>query len=192
MGFVHLMHFLAKRFPKQSAQYGCSSRDVNFSPASPRWQLVQVKQSLWWGVPLYVMPPLLITYKEQYIKLIHLLIHTKPLHNRHIVSVHFNHFYCMGICNKLSRRARICFYLPLSSFTLIFNYIDLLFNIQLKWYIISMHNAHILRYNSHDMSQVMINHLVDSHVPEACISHDLTVMDVSFRGIAVCQCWSYL
>ncbi len=51
-----------------------------------------------------------------------------------------------------------------------------------------MHNAHILRYNSHDMSQVMINHLVDSHVPEACISHDLTVMDVSFRGIAVCQC----
>ncbi len=24
----------------------------------------------------------------------------KPLHNRDIVSVHFNHFYCMGICGQ--------------------------------------------------------------------------------------------
>ncbi len=30
-------------------------------------------------------------------------IPAKPLHNRDIVSVHFNHFYCMGICDKLSR-----------------------------------------------------------------------------------------
>jgi hypothetical protein len=34
MGLVQRMHFLAKRSPKHSAQYGFSSRDVNFSPAS--------------------------------------------------------------------------------------------------------------------------------------------------------------
>ncbi len=27
-------------------------------------------------------------------------IPAKPLHNHDIVSVHFNHFYCMEICNK--------------------------------------------------------------------------------------------
>ncbi len=30
-------------------------------------------------------------------------IPVKPLHNHDIVSVHSNNFYCMGICNKLSR-----------------------------------------------------------------------------------------
>ncbi len=30
-------------------------------------------------------------------------IPAKPLHNQDIVSVHFNHFPCMRICNKLSR-----------------------------------------------------------------------------------------
>ncbi len=30
-------------------------------------------------------------------------IPSKPLHNSDTVSVHFNHFYCMGICDKLSR-----------------------------------------------------------------------------------------
>ncbi len=28
-------------------------------------------------------------------------IPAKPLHNRGIVSVYFNHFHCMGICDKL-------------------------------------------------------------------------------------------
>ncbi len=31
------------------------------------------------------------------------IILVKPLHNHDIVSVHFNHFYCMDICDKLSR-----------------------------------------------------------------------------------------
>ncbi len=30
------------------------------------------------------------------------IILAKPLHNRDIVSVHFNNFYCKGICDKLS------------------------------------------------------------------------------------------
>ncbi len=30
-------------------------------------------------------------------------IPAKPLHNHDIVSVHFNHFYCMDICDKLRR-----------------------------------------------------------------------------------------
>ncbi len=31
----------------------------------------------------------------------------KPLHNSDAVSVHFNHFYCMGMCEKLSRHLYI-------------------------------------------------------------------------------------
>ncbi len=31
------------------------------------------------------------------------IIPAKPLHNSDTGSVHFNHFYCMGICDKLSR-----------------------------------------------------------------------------------------
>ncbi len=31
-------------------------------------------------------------------------IPTKPLHNSDTVSVYFNNFYCMGICDKLSRQ----------------------------------------------------------------------------------------
>ncbi len=30
------------------------------------------------------------------------IIPAKPLHNRDIASIHFNHFYCMGICHKLN------------------------------------------------------------------------------------------
>ncbi len=31
------------------------------------------------------------------------IIPSKPLHNHDLVSVHFNHFPCTGICNKQSR-----------------------------------------------------------------------------------------
>ncbi len=33
----------------------------------------------------------------------HILIPAKPLHNHDIVSIHFNHLYCIGMCYKLSR-----------------------------------------------------------------------------------------
>ncbi len=35
--------------------------------------------------------------------IISIYIPAKPLHNHDIVSVHFNNFYCMEICDKLSR-----------------------------------------------------------------------------------------
>ncbi len=37
----------------------------------------------------------------------------KPLHNSDTVSVHFNHFYCMGICDKLSRHLSMLIYIYL-------------------------------------------------------------------------------
>ncbi len=38
----------------------------------------------------------------------------KPLHNIDTVSVHFNHFYCMGICDKLSRHLYMLTYIYLT------------------------------------------------------------------------------
>ncbi len=40
-----------------------------------------------------------------------LIIPAKPLHNHDIVSVHFNHFHCMGICDKLSRHLYMLTYI---------------------------------------------------------------------------------
>ncbi len=42
------------------------------------------------------------------------LIPTKPLHNRDIVSVHFNHFYCIGICDKLTGHLSMLTYIYLN------------------------------------------------------------------------------
>ncbi len=41
------------------------------------------------------------------------VIPANPLHNHDIVSVHFNHFYCMGICNKLNRHLSMLTYIYL-------------------------------------------------------------------------------
>ncbi len=38
----------------------------------------------------------------------------KPLHNHDIVSVHFNHFNCMGICDKLSKQLSMLTYIYLN------------------------------------------------------------------------------
>jgi len=62
MGCVQRIHFLANCCAKQSAQNGFSSREVNFSPTSILLHPVHVKHSRCHGVPLYVIPPLLITY----------------------------------------------------------------------------------------------------------------------------------
>ncbi len=40
--------------------------------------------------------------------------HAKPLDNSDIASVHFNHFYCMGICDKLSRHLYMLTYIYLN------------------------------------------------------------------------------
>ncbi len=42
------------------------------------------------------------------------LISAKPLHNHDIVSVHFIHFYCMGICDKLSKHLYMLTYICLN------------------------------------------------------------------------------
>ncbi len=42
------------------------------------------------------------------------LIPAKPLHNHDIVSVHFNHFYYMGMCDKLSRHLAMLTYIYLN------------------------------------------------------------------------------
>ncbi len=47
-------------------------------------------------------------FDKSYIAATHTITYTinipaKPLPNHDIVSVHFNHFPCMGICNKLTR-----------------------------------------------------------------------------------------
>ncbi len=41
-------------------------------------------------------------------------IPAKPVHNSDTDSVHFNHFYCIGICNKLSRHLLILTYIYLN------------------------------------------------------------------------------
>ncbi len=41
-------------------------------------------------------------------------IPAKPLHNHDIVSVHFNHFYCKEICDKLSRDIAMLTYIYLN------------------------------------------------------------------------------
>ncbi len=43
-----------------------------------------------------------------------ILIPAKPLHNSDTVSVHFNDFYCMGICDKLSRHLSMLTYIYLN------------------------------------------------------------------------------
>ncbi len=43
-----------------------------------------------------------------------LLITAKPLHDSDTVSVHFNHFYWMGICDKLSRHLYMLIYIYLN------------------------------------------------------------------------------
>ncbi len=40
---------------------------------------------------------------QQFSKILSVIIPAKLLHNRDIVSVHFNHFYCTEICDKLNR-----------------------------------------------------------------------------------------
>ncbi len=45
---------------------------------------------------------------------LHLSIPAKPIHNRGIVSVHFNHFRCIGICDKLSRQLSMFTYIYLN------------------------------------------------------------------------------
>ncbi len=42
------------------------------------------------------------------------IIPAKPLHNRDIVSVHFNNFYCMEICDKLTRHLSMLTYIYLN------------------------------------------------------------------------------
>ncbi len=51
---------------------------------------------------------LLIGSRIQYI------IPAKPLHYCDIVSVHFNHFYCMGICDKLTKHLSMLTYIYLN------------------------------------------------------------------------------
>ncbi len=41
-------------------------------------------------------------------------IPAKPLHNRDIVSVYFNNFHCMRICDKLSRHLSMLTYIYLN------------------------------------------------------------------------------
>lgn len=57
IGFVHDVHLLAKSSPKQSAQYGWSSRLVKRWPANEVEQWVHVKHSRCHGSFLYVTPP---------------------------------------------------------------------------------------------------------------------------------------
>ncbi len=45
---------------------------------------------------------------------VHRYIPAKPLQNNDTVSVHFNHFYCMGICDKLSRHLSMLTYIYLN------------------------------------------------------------------------------
>ncbi len=41
-------------------------------------------------------------------------IHAKPIHNHDAVSLHFNHFYCTQICDKLIRDFAIFAYIYLN------------------------------------------------------------------------------
>jgi len=66
IGLEQAVHLLAKSSPKQSAQYGLSSRDVNRCPARELLQLLQVKQSLCHGSFLYVTPPLVIICNKDF------------------------------------------------------------------------------------------------------------------------------
>ncbi len=43
-----------------------------------------------------------------------MFIPEKPLHNDDIVPVHFNHFHCMGICDKLNRHLSMLTYIYLN------------------------------------------------------------------------------
>ncbi len=43
-----------------------------------------------------------------------IFIPAKPYHNSVTVSVHFYHFYCMGICDKLSRHLSMVTYIYLN------------------------------------------------------------------------------
>lgn len=66
IGLEQEVHLLAKSSPKQSAQYGLSSRDVNRCPAKELLQLLQVKQSLCHGSFLYVTPPLVMICNKEF------------------------------------------------------------------------------------------------------------------------------
>merc|ERR550525_720294 len=57
IGLLHAWHRLEKSSPKQSAQYGLSSLEVNRCPARDFWQWVQVKHSRCQGSLRYVTPP---------------------------------------------------------------------------------------------------------------------------------------
>lgn len=67
MGLEHATHLFAKSSPKQSAQYGLSSLDVNRWPARQVLQLLQQKHSLCQGSFRYVTPPLVMICKSDQI-----------------------------------------------------------------------------------------------------------------------------
>ncbi len=54
------------------------------------------------------------TNRPQFGPLWYCVIPAKLLHNSDTVSVHFNHFYYMGICNKLSRHLCMLTYIYLN------------------------------------------------------------------------------
>ncbi len=57
------------------------------------------------------MPSMVTNYGHLYSTYI---IPAKPSHNSDTDSVHFNHFYCMGICDKLSRHFFMLTYIYLN------------------------------------------------------------------------------
>ncbi len=54
------------------------------------------------------------TGKYLFLLVVALYLPAKPLHNHDIASVHLNNFYCMGICDKLSRHLYMLTYIYLN------------------------------------------------------------------------------
>ncbi len=53
-----------------------------------------------------------------------MVIHVKPLHKHDIVSVQFNYFYCMAICDKLNRDLALLTYIYIICGFLLINIFD--------------------------------------------------------------------
>merc|ERR1719432_242140 len=85
MGLLQAVHRFEKSSPKQSAQYGLSSLEVNRCPARDFWQWVQVKHSRCQGSLRYVTPPCVITL----LHLMHFVANFSSYHLRVLYSIFF-------------------------------------------------------------------------------------------------------
>ncbi len=86
-------------------------KSVTCDATKKSFSLKETPHSYRGGEASILLTNLSLQYK---LSLIYYIIPAKPMHNHDIVSVHFNHFHCMRICDKLSKHLSMLTYIYLN------------------------------------------------------------------------------